>query len=148
MADDLTGAWTRVAAFASAFDANLDRWLSEHFNLGLTEYWALNFMEQAPDRELRIAALAQNVGLTSTSTTRLVSRLEAKGLARRDVCMEDGRGVYAVIDDSGAALLREARDPFEARVRDLLGNPQSHFPHLNTLALRAAFTQTGDALQP
>lgn len=141
MTGNASSAWSRVAAFASAMDASLDKWLGDNYRLGLTEYRALTLLSQASDKELRIAVLAQRVGLTSTSTTRLVSRLESKGHARRDVCQDDGRGVYAVIDEPGEALLREVREPFEARVQDLLSNPAKHFPHLNIDPVAAALTE-------
>lgn len=134
-------AWSRVAVFASAVDANLDKWLSDTHLLGLTEYRALNFLRQAPDKELRVAALAQRIGLNASSTTRLVSRLETKGLARRDVCTDDGRGVYAVIDEPGETLLREVRDAYEARVDDLLRRPAAHFPDLDANLIATAMAE-------
>ncbi len=130
-----------MAVFASAVDANLDKWLSDAHRLGLTEYRALNFLSQASDKELRVAALAQRIGLNASSTTRLVSRLEAKGLARRDVCADDGRGVYAVIDEPGETLLREVRDPYEARVNDLLSRPAAHFPDLDPHLIATALAE-------
>ena len=132
-----------MAAFASAVDASLDRWLSGNYRVGLTEYRALTVLSRAPDKELRIAALAQSVGLTSTSTTRLVSRLEAKGFARRDVCDDDGRGVFAVIAEPGETLLRDVREPYEARAQDLLSNPVKHFPHFDTSSVAGAIKKIG-----
>lgn len=148
MTADLAASWTQVAAFASALDADLDRWLSENYRLGLSEFRALALLADSPDQELRIAALAQSVGLTSTSTTRLVSRLAGKGLASRDVCLDDGRGVYAVMSESGSELLRLARGPFDARVDELLSNPQEHFPQFNGHLLGAAFLRAGGAITP
>lgn len=148
MTSNANAAWSRVAAFASAVDAGLDKWLGDKYRLGLTEYRALTLLSQAPDKELRIAVLAQRVGLTSTSTTRLVNRLEAKGHARRDVCEDDGRGVYAVIDEPGEALLREVREPFEARVQDLLSNPTKHFPHLDTGLVASALSEVSALVTP
>ncbi|OYO00755.1 MarR family winged helix-turn-helix transcriptional regulator [Enemella evansiae] len=148
MSESASGAWAQVAAFASAVDANLDKWLGDTYRLGLTEYRALTFLSQSPDKELRIAALAQRVGLTSTSTTRLVSRLESKGHARRDVCEDDGRGVYAVIDEPGEELCREIQAAFDARVEELLSNPAKHFPHLDARALASALQQVRALVKP
>lgn len=143
-----SGAWSRVAAFASAVDANLDKWLGDNYRVGLTEYRALTLLSQAPDKELRITMLAQQVGLTSTSTTRLVSRLESKGHARRDLCEDDGRGVYAVIDEPGEALLREAREPFELRVQSLLSATEKHFPHLDAGIVASSLADVGALVKP
>lgn len=145
---DVIHAWSRVAAFASAVDASLDTWLADTYRVGLTEYRALTLLGQSSDKELRIAMLARRVGLTSTSTTRLVSRLETKRLAHRDVCQDDGRGVYAVIDEPGEALLREVRAPYEARLHDLLSAPAKHFPHLDAGAIAGALEEVGALVTP
>ncbi|WP_260853341.1 MarR family winged helix-turn-helix transcriptional regulator [Corynebacterium glyciniphilum] len=145
---NISEAWSQVAAFASAVDASLDKWLGDNYRLGLTEYRALTHLSQSPDKELRIAVLAQSVGLTSTSTTRLVSRLEAKGHARRDVCQDDGRGVYAVIDQPGETLLSEVREPFAARMQDLLSEPKKHFPHLEVNSVASSLAEVNALLTP
>ncbi len=139
--------WSQVAAFVSAVDASLDRWLASVYRLGLTEYRALALISQASDKELRVNDLAQRVGLSPSSTTRLVSRLEAKGLARRDVCADDGRGVYAVIEEPGEALLREARDPYEARIAELLGQAAAHFPQLDAARAAAALARVAALIE-
>ncbi|MGO0578234.1 MarR family winged helix-turn-helix transcriptional regulator [Ornithinimicrobium panacihumi] len=141
-------AWASVAAFAAAVDASLDRWLTQTYRVGLTEYRALTHLSATPDKELRIAALAQRVGLTSTSTTRLVSRLEAKGFARRDLCQDDGRGVYAVIDAPGEDVLKAARGPYEDRVRELLTNASKHFPHLSAGVLSTTLGEVATLIKP
>jgi DNA-binding MarR family transcriptional regulator len=127
-----------VAALASAVEGSLDKWLAHTHGVGLTEFRALAFMREAPDKELRVNELAERVGLNQSSATRLLSRLESKGLASRDVCEDDGRGVYAVITPQGEALLRQARRPYEKRVRDLLGNAPVHLPGVDGAQIRAA----------
>lgn len=141
LAGGVSDVWAKVAAFASAVDASLDKWLTDNHRVGLTEYRALAFVSRASDKELRVNDLAQRVGLNQSSATRLVSRLQAKGLARRDVCEDDGRGVYAVITEHGETLLREVRGPYEGRVRELLGEAPMHFPHLDVQQLAHALDQ-------
>ncbi|WP_235871244.1 MarR family winged helix-turn-helix transcriptional regulator [Rhodococcus spongiicola] len=137
-----------MAVFASAVDSSLDKWLADTYRLGLTEFRALTFLSQASDKELRVNDLAQCVGLNPSSATRLVSRLEAKELARRDVCEDDGRGVYAVIEQHGEALLKEVRTSYEVRVQELLSRPAVHFPHLDARLIAAALTEVGALVTP
>jgi DNA-binding MarR family transcriptional regulator len=134
-------AWSRVAAFASAVDASLDKWLADSYRIGLTEYRALGHLSRASDKELRVSDLAQRVGLNPSSTTRLVSRLEAKGLARRDVCADDGRGVYAVIEDRGEDVLRDVRAPYEAQLQSLLDTVETHLPSANVSLIAPAMSE-------
>ena len=145
---DVSTTWARVAAFASAVDANLDRWLADTYRVGLTEFRALTFVSHASDKELRVNDLAQRVGLNQSSATRLVSRLEAKGYVRRDLCEDDGRGVYAVITEQGEALVRDARSPYEDRITELLTATSAHFPNTDTAQLGRALREIGALLTP
>ncbi|WP_369374029.1 MarR family winged helix-turn-helix transcriptional regulator [Promicromonospora sp. Populi] len=140
-APSVSEAWSRVTAFASAVDASLDKWLADSYRIGLTEYRALGHLSLASDKELRVSDLAQQVGLNPSSTTRLVSRLEAKGLARRDVCSDDGRGVYAVIEDHGEEVLREVRAPYEAQLQSLLDTVDTHLPSANASPIAPAMSE-------
>ena len=148
LTSDLSSAWPQVAVFASAVDASLGKWLLDAYRVGLTEYRALAHLTQAPDKELRVNDLAQRVGLNQSSVTRLVSRLEAKSLTRRDICPDDGRGVYAVITEQGEDLIREVRGPYEERVRELLGDVAAHYPQLEARQLSRALSDIGNLVAP
>ncbi|MFC5931812.1 MarR family transcriptional regulator [Cryobacterium melibiosiphilum] len=141
-------AWSRVAAFSSAMDANLDRWLADTYRVGLTEFRALTLVSQASDKELRVNDLAQRVGLNQSSATRLVNRLEAKGHVRRDLCADDGRGVYAVITEQGEALVHSVRSPYEDRISGLLTPASEHFPSIDTKQLGYALREIEGLLTP
>lgn len=117
---DPSASWSQIVTFASAVEARLGKWLADNHNLGLTEYRALVLLSRAPDRELRVNDLAQQVGLNQSSVTRLLGRLEAKSLTYRDICPEDGRGVYAVLADRGRTALRESHAAYEAKVAEIL----------------------------
>jgi DNA-binding MarR family transcriptional regulator len=145
---DVSSAWSTVTAFVSAVDASLGNWLVDTYRIGLTEYRALAHLTRAADKELRVNELAQRIGLNQSSVTRLLGRLEAKGLTRRDTCPDDGRGVYAVVTEQGASLVGEARGPYETRVRELLDNASEHYPQLDTHQLSRAFQEVGELASP
>ncbi|TVT50703.1 MarR family transcriptional regulator [Amycolatopsis rhizosphaerae] len=140
--------WSEVAAFTSAIDAALGKWLADVHRIGLTEYRALAHLAQAPDRELRVNDLAQKVGLNQSSATRLVSRLEEKGVAKRDICPDDGRGVYAVLTGQGEALVREVRGPYEERIGELLRDASAEVRHLDVRQLGDALRRIADTITP
>lgn len=135
---DLSAAWSQVASFAGAVDASLGKWLVDTRGIGLTDYRALVHLNRASDKELRVSELAQRIGLNQSSVTRLVSRLEAKNLTYRDICPDDGRGIYAVITEHGEALLDELHESYEEKVRQLLGDIGRHFPQLDAHQLTGA----------
>ena len=51
--------------------------------------------------------MAERVVLSRSGLTRLVDRLEAAGLLRREACLTDRRGAFAVLTPEGAATLRQ-----------------------------------------
>ena len=136
---NLSSAWSQVAAVVSAVDATLGKWLTDTHNIGLTDYHAVLHLSKASDRELRINELAQRVHLNQSSATRLVGRLEAKGLAFRDTCPDDRRGVYAVITDHGVDVVNTIRESYETKLGELLRNADQQHAHLNLVDLDGAF---------
>ncbi|WP_250005517.1 MarR family winged helix-turn-helix transcriptional regulator [Actinoplanes sp. M2I2] len=145
---DVSATWSQVAALVSSVDAALGKWLTDTYRVGLTEYRALAYLSREADKELRVNDLAHRVSLNQSSVTRLVSRLESKGLTRRDTCPDDGRGVYAVLTDDGETLVGEVRGPYEERVRDLLGGAAEHFPQLDARQVSQALTGIAALLNP
>lgn len=129
--DGLSTAWFRVTALVAAVDTALGKWLTDTHGIGLADYRAVLHLSRASDRELRLNDLARRVGLNQSSVTRLVERLEGKGLAFRDTCPEDGRGVYAVITDQGMDTVEAVREPYEAKIRELLQHVTEEHPHLD-----------------
>ncbi|MBD2105134.1 MarR family winged helix-turn-helix transcriptional regulator [Leptolyngbya sp. FACHB-261] len=67
-------------------------------------YDVLLALKEAPDQRLRLSELAQAVLLTRSNLTRLVDRLEAAGLVRRESCPTDRRGAFAVLTEQGLAM--------------------------------------------
>ncbi len=52
--------------------------------------------------------LADRVLLSRSGLTRLVDRLVRAELVRREPCIDDARGMYAVLTDDGVGQLRSA----------------------------------------
>jgi len=62
---------------------------------------------RAPGRRLRMGELADGmVTISRSGLTRLVDRVEAAGLLRREACAEDRRGTHVVLTDEGRGMLR------------------------------------------
>jgi DNA-binding MarR family transcriptional regulator len=58
--------------------------------------------------------------LSQSATTRLVSRLEDRGLLSRYLCPTDRRGIYTDVTEAGLALLEQARPTNERTLREAL----------------------------
>jgi DNA-binding MarR family transcriptional regulator len=103
------------AALTKALDADLD---AAH-GLPLSSYEVLLYLNDAPDRRMRMRDLAASVILSRSGLTRLADRLEREGLIRRESCSSDARGAYAVLTPAGAEMLAVARTTHLAGVRSL-----------------------------
>lgn len=86
--------------------------------LSLGEYDVLYNLSRFPGRRLRLRELNQNILLTQPSLSRLVERMEQRGLVSRERDAEDGRGTVVVMTDAGAAEQRRVgREHAEAIAR-------------------------------
>jgi DNA-binding MarR family transcriptional regulator len=112
------GAWRGMLRVHAALLRALDAELDAAHDLPLTSYDVLIYLKDAPGRRLRMAELADSVLLSRSGVTRLVDRLEREGLLVRDTCVDDGRGLYAVLTDKGESLLERARPTHLAGVRE------------------------------
>ena len=77
-------------------------------------------LTQAPGRRLRMSELAGQTFLSRGGVTRVVARLEADGLLRREPCPDDGRGAFAVITPAGSDALRRATPVYFRAATDRL----------------------------
>jgi DNA-binding MarR family transcriptional regulator len=113
------GAWRGFLRAHAELVRALDAALREKHDLPLAWYDVLVVLEEAPGHRLRMADLSASVILTPSGITRLVDRMTAEGLVRRERCASDRRGYFAVATDEGLARLTEARPTHRSDVRRL-----------------------------
>jgi len=104
LSDEEQEAWRAYVRLARLLFRQLDRDLHP-YGLSTNDYEILVELSEAPERRLRMTELAD---LTAQSRSRLshqVTRMEAKGLVRRDACDGDKRGMFAVITPRGMATM-------------------------------------------
>jgi MarR family transcriptional regulator, 2-MHQ and catechol-resistance regulon repressor len=73
--------------------------------LSVTDFDVLLRLARSPGRRLRMTDLATQASLSTSGMTRIVDRLENRGLAVRETCPSDRRGSFAVLAGEGAQLL-------------------------------------------
>ena len=103
------------------FNAEL---VAEH-GLTLSDYEVLLRLARAPDRRLRRIDLSEQVLLTPSGITRLLSGLERQGFVDRAECESDARVTYAQLTEDGLAKLRTASSTHVAGIRSLFGERYS-----------------------
>jgi DNA-binding MarR family transcriptional regulator len=138
------GAWAGFLRTHAELVRELDRELETAHGLPLTQYEVLIRLADAPDDRLRMSELARSVYLSQSGVTRLVDRLEARGLVVREPCPEDRRGLHARMTDEGRELLARARPTHLAGVRARF---LRHFDDEELRALAVAWERVAPAPQ-
>ena len=106
--DPRLGAWRAFIHANARLLRRMDEELQAAHGLSLAEYDALLQLVNAPDRRLRMSALAERVLLSRSGITRLVDRLEGSRMVVRSACVTDARGAEAAITELGVERLRAA----------------------------------------
>jgi len=75
--------------------------------------------------KLRIGELGERLVVEPHNVTRLLDRLEAEGLLKRERAREDRRGVFAVLTEKGAALRRQMWVPYRSAIQEVFGTAVS-----------------------
>src|SRR3712207_5188139 len=94
-------AWRAYLTGTTLLTDRLDRDLRERHGLSLPEYEILVRPSEAPDHRMRMAVLADSLSHSRSRVTHTVARMERDGLVERDACLDDGRGVEAVLTSAG-----------------------------------------------
>jgi DNA-binding MarR family transcriptional regulator len=101
------GAWVRLVALVELLPGVLDSQLRRDADLTHFDYWVLSSLSEAPERTLRMTALAERTNATLPRLSHVVSRLEARGLVERFPCPENRRATNARLTAAGWAKVVE-----------------------------------------
>jgi len=124
-----------VAAWEALFRAQVSvlRQLNIEFptgELSFNEYDVLFNLSRQDDQQLRIRDLNRHLLLSQPSVSRLVDRLVARGLVRKEGDPGDGRGTIVCLTDEGFALFRRVAvvhaESIHRRVGGALTNDELH----------------------
>ena len=103
--DDEQAAWVRLAAVLELLPGVLEAQLRRDADLSHFEYWVLAMLSEAPERTLRMTALASRTSATLSRLSHVVARLESRGLLERFPCPEDRRATNAQLTPAGWDLV-------------------------------------------
>src|SRR5690606_33455707 len=111
MAEDEAGSRIAAEAWESLFRAQVT--LMRRFEasgdfapLRTREYDVLFTLSRADGGRMRLRDLNENILITQPSMSRMVERLEQRGLVHRERAGDDARGLIVSLTDSGLALQR------------------------------------------
>ena len=142
----LADSWCALSVLHGRIESHIERALQSAHGLSVREYSLLDVLSRQHDGEgghLQMKQVADAVVLSQSATTRLVTRLEERGLLSRYLCPTDRRGIYTDVTPAGLKLLGEARPTNDAALRHALDEAAQN-PELTPLV--AAVEAVGSPL--
>jgi DNA-binding MarR family transcriptional regulator len=109
--------WRAVMRIVKIIPRHLDSDLIRGAGLTASEYTTIMHLSEGPNRELRMADLANATDLSASRMTRLVDDLQSRGLVTKTASSSDARGNVARLTPRGMAKLKSAWPVHLASVR-------------------------------
>lgn len=120
--DRLLNQWRELESAHARVREALERALEREHQLALSEYEVLRSLAEVDTpKGRRIQELAEEVHLSQSALSRLVSRLEEAGYVTRATCAYDRRGIFACVTDAGRRAQKEADPTHRAVLTETLG---------------------------
>ncbi|MBM9503408.1 MarR family winged helix-turn-helix transcriptional regulator [Actinacidiphila acididurans] len=119
----LADSWVALSLLHGRIETHLERALQAGHDLSVREYSLLDVLSRQHDGDgghLQMKQVADAVVLSQSATTRLVTRLEDRGLLSRYLCPTDRRGIYTDVSPAGLELLEAARPTNNRALREAL----------------------------
>ncbi|WP_307786210.1 MarR family transcriptional regulator [Rathayibacter sp. SD072] len=109
--------WTLLVGVMMWLPAELDAYLEQAADLSHAEFGVLRCLSLGEDREIHMSRLAATASVTPSHLSRIVGRLEKRGLLARSTDPSDARRTLARLTAAGARLLAEVEPGYVAEVR-------------------------------
>lgn len=121
--------WCALSALHERIDDHVQRRLEAEHDLSVREFSLLTVLNrQSKTDHLQMRQVAEAIVLSQSATTRLVTRMEDRGLLARTICKDDRRGIYTNVTEEGRRLLDAASPTHDGALREALdearGNPE------------------------
>jgi DNA-binding MarR family transcriptional regulator len=116
--------WRTLAALHGLIEGELEQALQAEAGLSVVEYTVLDALARQDGWHMRMQQLARATALSPSATTRLVNRLEGRGLLQRILCSDDRRGIYTELTSEGSELLISARPAHDIALEQALATAE------------------------
>jgi len=104
--------WCQFSQLHERIQSQVERALTADHGISMREFVLLTVLScqhSGSGGHLHMKQVSDAVVLSQSATTRLVTRLEERGLLARFLCPTDRRGIYTNVTPEGIALLKAAQ---------------------------------------
>lgn len=114
-----TRAWRGFHALRSQLLGHLGRQLQADSGLSAADFEVLVFVSEAPSKRIRAVELGRRLGWEKSRLSKQVTRMEARGLLRREHCGSGARGADIVLTTEGWRVISAAAPVHLLEIRRL-----------------------------
>lgn len=113
--DDERQLWRTFVAMRRQLDLTLERRLQADAGISTADFEILGSLYDEPTKRLRAGRIADLIGWEKSRVSHQITRMEGRGLVKREECGDDARGIWvALTSDGSRAVLSALRDHREA----------------------------------
>ncbi len=120
LTDGEIDSWLSVVRLMTWLPWSIEQQLRRDANLGMVEYQVLAMLSKSPEWTMRMSSLAVVTNASMSRLSHLFTRLEGRGLVRREPDPSDGRFTNAIMTDEGFKTLADAAPAHAAHVRSVV----------------------------
>ncbi|HEY2950831.1 MAG TPA: MarR family transcriptional regulator [Micromonosporaceae bacterium] len=110
-------AWRGYRRMRTLLDLQLGRDLMRESGLSEADYDVLSGLSETEGRKMRLSELATQMLWSKSRLSHHITRMEQRGLVRREECSEDARGSVVALTDAGWNAIVAAAPGHVASVR-------------------------------
>ena len=114
------GAWQHVINLISTLPFALHRDLQNDAGLSLQDYDVMARITDMPGKRARISELGRALHWEKSRLSHHLTRMQKRGLVRREECPDDARGALVSLTDDGWAAVEAAAPGHVRLVRELV----------------------------
>lgn len=112
--------WRRWLRLNALLPAVLHRDMQAEAGLSLPDFEVLVQLTDVPEGRVRVTELARGLRWERSRVSHHLTRMEGRGLVRREECSEDGRGAWVLVTGEGRAAIEAAAPAHVACVRRMV----------------------------
>lgn len=120
LSDKQQRVWRHWLTVNALLPAVLHRKLQADAGLSLPDFDVLVQLTESPEGRVRVTDLARSLSWEKSRASHHLTRMERRGLVRREECRDDGRGAFVVLTSDGRTAIEQAAPGHVRTVRSLV----------------------------
>ncbi|MCA1845913.1 MAG: MarR family winged helix-turn-helix transcriptional regulator [Actinobacteria bacterium] len=106
--DEEARVWRGYLLMSRLLGAQLGRGLSREVGMSHADFEVLVNLSEEPERRLRMNELASRLLWEKSRLSHQITRMQQRGLVKREGCLSDARGSFVALTDAGLKAIQAA----------------------------------------